>query len=258
VALLDRGGKPCGVALTVTARSETEAGAWVVSVHDAGGAGTPAILERVGHTPLPPYIVKARAAAHDAAETEEDRDLYQTVYAAEPGSVAAPTAGLHFTPELISRLFDRLVCSVAVTLHVGAGTFKPVETEFVEQHSMHAEWCSITPGALRIITDAKKAGQRVIAVGTTAARTLEAYAAVLESEAVPPASLETRLLITPGYRFRWVDGLLTNFHLPRSTLMALVAALLPEPGAEALRSLYAAAIAERYRFYSYGDAMLVV
>lgn len=258
LALVGHGGAASGVTLTITGRAESEEGAWVVSIQDAAGRGTPEILEGIGHTPLPPYIVKARVADRDATEVEEDRTLYQTVFASEAGSVAAPTAGLHFTPELIAALFERGVCSVAVTLHVGAGTFKPVETEFVEQHPMHPEWCSMSSGAVRVVSEAKAAGQRVIAVGTTAARTLEAYAAEVRPGGPNPPSLTTRLLITPGYRFRWVDGLLTNFHLPRSTLMALVAALFPERGAEALRGLYAAAIAERYRFYSFGDAMLVV
>jgi S-adenosylmethionine:tRNA ribosyltransferase-isomerase len=256
LALFDRPGKPCGITLTVTGRAESEEGAWTASI--TGAAETPTILDRIGHTPLPPYIVKARVAAHAAPETEEDQKLYQTVYASESGSVAAPTAGLHFTPELIGALFDRLICNVAVVLHVGAGTFKTVETEFVEQHPMHPEWCAISPGALAIINEFRAKGHRIIAVGTTAARTLESYAALIESGETPPPSLQTRLLIRPGYKFRWVDGLLTNFHLPRSTLMALVSALFPSPGVPLLKSLYATAIAERYRFYSYGDAMLIL
>jgi S-adenosylmethionine:tRNA ribosyltransferase-isomerase len=178
--------------------------------------------------------------------------------------VAAPTAGLHFTPALLEALRARGVERADVTLEVGVGTFRPVETEFVEDHPIHAEWCGITrevrerlartePGAQA--TGSRSLGlgdpKRVICVGTTAARTVETYAALPDC----PARVSTRLLITPGYRWRWVDGLLTNFHLPRSSLMAMVAALLPE-GVPRLKSLYAEAIALGYRFYSYGDAML--
>ncbi len=251
--LFDHAGSPA-VTITITGRPESEPGAWEVESSEA--ADTLAVLERIGSTPLPPYIIKARKAADLTEDDSADRALYQTVYAAEPGSVAAPTAGLHFTPELVGTLADMGLCNMAVVLHVGAGTFKPVETEFVEDHPMHSEWCSMSPGAVRMIQDAKQAGRRVIAVGTTAARTLEAYAQALESGGAIPKSLETRILITPGYRFRWVDGLVSNFHLPRSTLMAMVGALLP--GVESLKKVYANAIAEGYRFYSFGDAMVIL
>lgn len=251
--LFDHAGLPA-VTIRILGRPESEPGAW--EVESVAAADTPAILERIGYTPLPPYIIKARQAAALQEDDGFDRAVYQTVYAAEPGSVAAPTAGLHFTPELVGRLADMGVCNMAVVLHVGVGTFKPVEAEFVEDHPMHSEWCSMSPGAVRMIREAKQSGRRVIAVGTTAARTLEAYAQALESGGEIPGSLETRILITPGYRFRWVDGLVTNFHLPRSTLMAMVGALLP--GVESLKRVYAAAILEGYRFYSFGDAMVIL
>jgi len=252
--LFDHAGAPSGVVITITGRPESEPGAWTVESHER--ASTPEVLERIGLTPLPPYIIKARQAASWVEDEAADRAVYQTVYAAEAGSVAAPTAGLHFTPELVGTLADMGVCNMAVVLHVGVGTFKPVETEFVEDHPMHAEWCSMSAGAVRMIQEAKAAGRRVVAVGTTAARTLEAYAQALESGGEPPKSLETRILITPGYRFRWVDGLVTNFHLPRSTLLAMVGALLP--GVDCLKQVYATAIGRGYRFYSFGDAMVIL
>jgi S-adenosylmethionine:tRNA ribosyltransferase-isomerase len=252
--LFDDSGGPCGITIRIAGRPESEPGAWIVESGHA--AATTAVLERIGSTPLPPYIVKARQAAHLNAQDRTDRVVYQTIYAAEPGSVAAPTAGLHFTPELVGRLADMGVCNMAVVLHVGVGTFKPVETEFVEDHPMHPEWCSMSAGAVRLIREAKKEGRRIIAVGTTAARTLEAYAQALEAGGPVPASLETRILITPGYQFRWVDGLVTNFHLPRSTLLAMVGALLP--GIASLKQTYATAIERGYRFYSFGDAMVIL
>jgi S-adenosylmethionine:tRNA ribosyltransferase-isomerase len=249
--VLDREGQASGLVAALVKKQEP--GAWVLRV----GANPAEVLERVGETPLPPYIVKARGAC--AVDDRADRKRYQTVYADAAGSVAAPTAGLHFTPELLGDLAARGVQRVDVVLHVGAGTFKPVETEFVEDHPMHAEWCSMNAAAVETVTLARREGRRVIAVGTTAARTLEAYAAAVEAGPWPE-SIETRLLITPGYRFRWVDGLLTNFHLPGSTLMALVGAVLEARGfggVARLRELYAEAIGERYRFYSFGDAMLI-
>jgi S-adenosylmethionine:tRNA ribosyltransferase-isomerase len=257
--VLDRAGRASGVVLVIESRREP--GAWVVNVGGAKGQRADEVLNRLGETPLPPYIVKARERAGLEVDDGSDRRSYQTVYAgaagAESGSVAAPTAGLHFTPELLERLRERGIERVDVTLHVGAGTFKPVEADYVEDHPMHTEWCSMGAGAIDAVARARREGRRVIAVGTTAARTLETYAAV---GGEPPSSIETRLLITPGYRFRWVDGLLTNFHLPGSTLMALTAALLEYRelgGLARLKSLYETAIAERYRFYSFGDAMLI-
>ncbi len=250
-----------GVRLTLLSRNQSDGG-WVVRALTP--TGTPASLDAVGTTPIPPYIRKARKHAQLHIADDFDRAVYQTVFAQShagvPGSVAAPTAGLHFTPELLSALSDAGVATTRVTLSVGAGTFKPVETEFVDEHPMHEELCSMSTQALDAVRETKARAGRVIAVGTTAARTLEAYAAEPEH----PPQLATRLLITPGYRFRWVDALLTNFHLPRSTLLALVGAFLHHPdhpghaGLTRLKSLYADALARGYRFFSYGDAMLIL
>lgn len=272
VILLARDGNPFrladpsrGVDLTLLRRSEAGTGGWIVRAEAVGSSGRTAltpeqtmeVLERAGLTPIPPYIRAARKAAGVEVSDENDRERYQTVYSASPGSVAAPTAGLHFTPGLLDRLAGAGIARADVTLHVGTGTFKPVETESVEEHPMHPEWCAIGAASLDAVREARGRGGRVIPVGTTSARTLESYAAALESTGGAPESLQSRLLITPGYPWRWVDGLLTNFHLPRSTLMAMVAALLPG-GVEQLKRIYAEAIAREYRFYSYGDAMLIL
>jgi S-adenosylmethionine:tRNA ribosyltransferase-isomerase len=222
------------------------------------GRSSVEMLEELGWTPLPPYILRSRRAAAEPADEARDRERYQTVYARAPGSVAAPTAGLHFTPALLDALAERGVRRADVVLHVGAGTFRPIESEFVEEHPMHAEWCSMDAVAIEAVRATRASGARVVPVGSTAARTLESYAAALEGGRAAPASLLTRLLITPGYRFKWTDGLLTNFHLPRSTLLALVAAMLPGEGVEAIKRAYAHAVAERYRFYSFGDACLIL
>ncbi len=250
--------------LAVEPRAE-EPGAWLFDPRMPDGSpvsGTAAdVLEGVGLTPLPPYILRAREHSGADALQASDHDRYQTVYAkGEAGSVAAPTAGLHFTPELLDSLRGRGVETAEVTLHVGTGTFRPVESEFIEQHPMHAEWCSMDTPTIDRVLAAKREGRRVIAVGTTSARTLEAFAQA-SAEGIMPGSLATRILITPGYRWRWVDGMLTNFHLPRSTLMAMVAARISaEPGVGVLRlkGLYGAALRDGYRFYSFGDAMLIV
>ncbi len=212
----------------------------------AGGPALFAALARYGEMPLPPYITARRAA--DA----RDRQDYQTVFAAREGAVAAPTAGLHFTPELLAALAARGIRRVAVTLHVGAGTFLPVKAEDTGDHRMHAEWGEITPEAAAAIAAARTAGGRIVAVGTTACRLLET--ATDADGQVMPFVGDTRLFITPGYRFRCVDRLLSNFHLPRSTLFMLVAAF---AGLERMRAAYAHAIAAGYRFYSYGDACLI-
>lgn len=249
--------------------AEEGAGGWAVEVRDNGEPAPPGrapdLLTRVGLTPLPPYILAARKSDPSAAPAEPlDRERYQTVYAREAGSVAAPTAGLHFTPELLHRLDARGVERAEVLLHVGAGTFKPVEAERLADHPMHREWCAADPALLaRVASHARgDTPGRVFAVGTTTVRTLESYAA-LPSDSPPPPALDTRLLIAPGYPWRWVQGVVTNFHLPRSTLLALVAALLERPdqpgsGIARLRNLYAEAIREGYRFYSYGDCMLIL
>jgi S-adenosylmethionine:tRNA ribosyltransferase-isomerase len=200
------------------------------------------LLSRVGRMPLPPYIKR-----HDEVN---DRDRYQTVYARVPGSVAAPTAGLHFTPQIQDELDSVGVKRVFVTLHVGLGTFKPVSSELLEGHAMHSERYEISPETAESLNEAESDRRRIIAVGTTSARVLESHPA---GEKWRTANGETSIFIYPPYQCRHVQGLLTNFHLPRSTLIALVAAFV---GLEEQRRIYTAAIAERYRFFSYGDAML--
>ena len=202
-------------------------------------------IEAHGHVPLPPYIARPDVA--------EDAERYQTVYARVTGSVAAPTAGLHFTTALLHDLEAKGVRRIDVLLHVGAGTFKPVEVEDPAGHVMHEEFCEVTPGAAAAIAEVRRAGGRIWAVGTTAVRTLESLAA--GGGLVRAGSRETRLFIRPGYEFRAVDHLLTNFHLPRSTLIMLVAAF---AGYELTMEAYRVAIGEGYRFYSYGDAMVIL
>ena len=204
------------------------------------------LLDRIGQVPLPPYITHAAQA--------EDESRYQTVYAKHPGAVAAPTAGLHFTDDLLARLDAQGVQRVHVTLHVGAGTFQPVRVDRVRDHVMHSEWYRITEQAAAAINAARDAGRPVIAVGTTSLRALESAAAESADGRVQGGSRDTALFITPGFRFRAVDRLITNFHLPKSTLLMLVSAF---AGLDRIRSAYAHAVAQRYRFFSYGDAMLL-
>jgi S-adenosylmethionine:tRNA ribosyltransferase-isomerase len=204
-----------------------------------------AFAESAGRTPLPPYIAAARAP--DA----EDRTDYQTIFARRPGAVAAPTAGLHFTPALVDALAAAGVGRVAVTLHVGAGTFLPIRTDDLAQHVMHSEWGEVGAEAAAKIEATRAGGGRVVAVGTTSLRLVESAAA---DGTIRPFAGETSLFITPGYSFRMVDLLLTNFHLPRSTLFVLVCAF---AGRERMLAAYRHAIAEGYRFYSYGDACLL-
>jgi S-adenosylmethionine:tRNA ribosyltransferase-isomerase len=203
-----------------------------------------AALERHGSVPLPPYITHAADAGDEAR--------YQTVYARAPGAVAAPTAGLHFDEPLLDRLRAMGVQLAFLTLHVGAGTFQPVRVARIAEHRMHGEWYEIPPGTARAVAAARAAGRDVIAVGTTSLRALEAAAAPDGAVAAGPG--ETALFITPGYRFRAVDRLVTNFHLPKSTLLMLIAAF---AGLDPVRRAYAHAVAQRYRFFSYGDAMLI-
>jgi S-adenosylmethionine:tRNA ribosyltransferase-isomerase len=203
------------------------------------------ILERVGRVPLPPYI-------RDGEMVEEDIAAYQTVYAARPGAVAAPTAGLHFTPELLKKITERGVPQERVTLHVGVGTFRPITADRLEEHPMHSEWCSLDANVAERLRAHQAAGRRIIAVGTTVARTLETAAA---SGQIEPFQGETRLFIRPPYEFKACDAMLTNFHLPKSTLLILVRTF---GGDDLIRRAYQEAIDERYRFYSYGDAMLIV
>ncbi len=200
------------------------------------------VLNQFGGLPLPPYIT------HDP--TQQDSDRYQTVYAQHPGSVAAPTAGLHFDQPIFNRLLVNGIQTARVTLHVGSGTFSPVRSEDLSQHRMHSEWCSISPDSAHKINLAKQEGRRVVAVGTTSLRTLESAAA----RGSLAGEWETDLFITPGYPFKLVDALVTNFHLPKSTLLMLVSAF---AGYDRIRSAYAHAIEQKYRFFSYGDAMFL-
>jgi len=202
-------------------------------------------IERHGHVPLPPYIERPDAS--------EDAERYQTVFAREKGSVAAPTAGLHFTPELLSALERRGVAAAEIVLHVGAGTFKPVEVDDPSAHVMHEEWYRVSPEAARTINDRRAAGGRAWAVGTTTVRTLETVAG--DDGRIRGGEGETRIFIRPGHQFRAVDRMVTNFHLPRSTLIMLVAAF---AGYELTMRAYREAVAARYRFYSYGDAMAII
>jgi S-adenosylmethionine:tRNA ribosyltransferase-isomerase len=209
------------------------------------GASTDALVDSIGHVPLPPYIKRD--------DEQSDRARYQTVYARERGSVAAPTAGLHFTPDILEALSARGVQRTAITLHVGYGTFQPVRVDQVETHSVHSEFFSITEPTADTINRAKAEGRRVIAVGTTTTRALEA-AGRAGRGVISPQSGWTDLFIYPGYAFRIVDALMTNFHLPRSSLLMLVSAF---GGRDAVLSAYREAIARGYRFYSYGDAMVI-
>lgn len=205
------------------------------------------LLERAGRMPLPPYIAGKRAA--DA----RDREDYQTMFAREEGAVAAPTAALHFTPALMAALAEAGIGHETLTLHVGAGTFLPVKADDTADHVMHAEWGRIDAATAARLNAARAAGGRLIAVGTTSLRLLESAAG--QDKRIAPFEGDTAIFITPGYRFRAVDGLLTNFHLPRSTLFMLVSALM---GLETMQRAYAHAIGEGYRFYSYGDASLLL
>jgi S-adenosylmethionine:tRNA ribosyltransferase-isomerase len=208
------------------------------------------LLSRIGQTPLPPYIRPDTAGRHGAPD-ESDRERYQTVYATELGAVAAPTAGLHFTPAMLAELTAAGVRRADVTLHVGLGTFAPIVENELARHRMHAEWFEAPTAALETLREVRAADRRIIAIGTTAVRVLESLADLGQS----PASGWTNLFIYPPYAFRHVDCMVTNFHLPGSTLLALVMAL---ASPELIRAAYQAAIAERYRFYSYGDAMLIL
>ncbi len=258
-------------------------GHWLAKLQS--GRSTFDLLEAIGQMPLPPYIEKQRkqpttpeAAPEATAESNIaepfpsgvgrdqaaaemlDRERYQTVYAREPGAIAAPTAGLHFTPELLAKLDGMGIERRFVTLHVGLGTFAPVRAARLEDHPMHSEWFKAPGDTLAALSRARREGRRLIAIGTTTVRSLESLPQGLvegldAADEPPDFTADTRLLIQPGFTFRHTDGLLTNFHLPRSTLLALVAAI---TGLERLKELYQLAIAQKYRFFSYGDAMLIL
>ena len=268
--LKDRGRADCCKAVLI---EKTGDGQCRLKVEAEGNAHS--ILEKIGFPPLPPYIKRD----DDPAAATQDKLRYQTVYARHAGAVAAPTAGLHFTQALIEQLNRSGVHFAFVTLHVGAGTFKPVATENVEDHQIHAEWFSIDQQNARIINTAKERGGRIIPVGTTSTRVLETMARQGQQPAKPPpvglvrpvrqaraaapgpclpasgGSGATQLFITPGYQFKMTDALITNFHLPKSSLLALVAAF---AGLDKVLAAYHHAVEQRYRFYSYGDAMLII
>jgi S-adenosylmethionine:tRNA ribosyltransferase-isomerase len=232
-----------GVAASASERDDH--GAFLLHFH--GEEPVELLLKRAGRMPLPPYIASKRAA------DEEDRSDYQTLFAREEGAVAAPTAALHFTPELLAALDASGVARETLTLHVGAGTFLPVKADDTADHRMHAEWGRIDAATADRLNAARSMGGRIVAVGTTSLRLLESATGV--DGIIRPFEGDTAIFITPGYRFKAVDGLLTNFHLPRSTLFMLVSALM---GLDVMQSAYAHAIESGYRFYSYGDASLLL
>jgi len=234
-----------GAGVAAVARDKSGDGSVLLSFE--GDEPVETLLERAGRMPLPPYIAGKRAA--DA----RDRTDYQTMFAREEGAVAAPTAALHFTPALMAALGEAGIGHEILTLHVGAGTFLPVKADDTDDHVMHAEWGRIAPDAAARLNAARAAGGRIVPVGTTSLRLLESAAD--EAGRVKAFEGDTAIFITPGYRFRAIDGLVTNFHLPRSTLFMLVSALM---GLEVMQAAYAHAIAEGYRFYSYGDASLLL
>jgi len=234
-----------GSGVQATADAREEDGSLALDFH--GDEPVELLLERAGRMPLPPYIAGKRAT--DA----RDADDYQTMFAREAGAVAAPTAALHFTPALLTRLDAAGIEHATLTLHVGAGTFLPVKAEDTADHRMHAEWGRIDAATADRLNDVRARGGRIIAVGTTSLRLIES--ATGEDRVVRPFEGDTSIFITPGYRFRGIDGLMTNFHLPRSTLFMLVSALM---GRERMQAAYAHAIAGGYRFYSYGDASLLL
>jgi S-adenosylmethionine:tRNA ribosyltransferase-isomerase len=251
---LVRPGRKIGVGEQLLFGSENELRAEVVARGSFGerrirfspAADFFGLIERLGHIPLPPYI--------DRPDRPGDREHYQTVYARERGSVAAPTAGLHFTPEILARMRDRDIETAEITLHVGLGTFQPVRVDQVEDHRLHREAYEISPEAATRINHAVAAGRRVVAVGTTTVRTLEYVASQLGDGRVRPGSGEADIFIYRGYEFRVVSALLTNFHLPQSTLLMLVCAF---GGKESVMNAYRHAVEQKYRFYSYGDCMFL-
>ena len=234
-----------GAGVTASAEERHADGSWTLAF--GGEEPVEVLLDRAGTMPLPPYIAGKRAV------DERDRADYQTMFAAEDGAVAAPTAALHFTPELMAALAEAGISRETLTLHVGAGTFLPVKADDTDDHAMHAEWGRIEPETAARLNAVRSGGGRIIAVGTTSLRLLESAAD--EARVIHPFAGDTSIFITPGYRFRAIDGLMTNFHLPKSTLMMLVSALM---GLERMQAAYAHAIEHGYRFYSYGDSSLLL
>lgn len=239
----DRIDFPAGVAAEVVAKNDDGS----VRLHFLGDEAVELLLDRAGQMPLPPYIASKRAI------DERDRADYQTMFAREDGAVAAPTAALHFTPRLLDAVAAAGIGHETLTLHVGAGTFLPVKADDTDDHKMHAEWGRIDAATADRLNAVRASGGRIIAVGTTSLRLLESAAD--DDRVIRPFEGDTDIFITPGYRFKGIDGLMTNFHLPKSTLVMLVSALM---GRERILSAYAHAIAEGYRFYSYGDSSLLL
>jgi S-adenosylmethionine:tRNA ribosyltransferase-isomerase len=233
-------GKHGEASATATVIEKQDGGEGIVELDDVLSGH----LDAYGQMPLPPYI-------HHRLDDDE---RYQTVYARESGSAAAPTAGLHFTPEVFQRLKERSIDVASVTLHVGLDTFRPVTVEYAEDHQIHQEWCSVPQGTAQAITKTQERGNRVVAVGTTAARTLESYGHQCDQYGAQSWSGMTEIYITPGFKWQVVDAMVTNFHLPRSTLLLMMSSF---AGRNELFQAYEAAIEERYRFFSFGDAMLV-
>jgi S-adenosylmethionine:tRNA ribosyltransferase-isomerase len=234
-----------GGGVTASAAERSEDGAILLHFH--GDEPVEVLLERAGRMPLPPYIASRRPA------DESDREDYQTMFARKEGAVAAPTAALHFTPGLIDALEDSGIGRETLTLHVGAGTFLPVKADDTREHKMHAEWGRIDAATAERLNAVRASGGRLIAVGTTSLRLLESAAD--DGGTIQPFEGDTAIFITPGYRFKVIDGLVTNFHLPKSTLFMLVSALM---GLEVMKAAYTHAVEQRYRFYSYGDASLLL
>lgn len=234
----DQGSAPCGPQLMVSGRRDA-----LFEISSEGGPALAEIMNSIGHMPLPPYI--------ERADERSDQERYQTVFAEKEGAVAAPTAGLHFTEALLQQLDAIGVERTTVTLHVGAGTFQPVRADNIEEHVMHAEFIEVNAAACAAVQAAKDRGGRVIAVGTTAVRSLESAS---RSGRIEPFTGDTDIFIYPGYRFRSVDAMITNFHLPESTLLMLVSAF---AGRESIMNAYQQAISQQYRFFSYGDAMFI-
>ncbi|MGE5562847.1 MAG: tRNA preQ1(34) S-adenosylmethionine ribosyltransferase-isomerase QueA [Bacillota bacterium] len=234
-----------GEGVTASVLGKADDGSALLHFH--GDEPVELLLERAGRMPLPPYIASRRDV------DEADREDYQTIFAREEGAVAAPTAALHFTPRLLEALDARGVGRETLTLHVGAGTFLPVKSERIEEHKMHAEWGRIDAATAERLNGVRRSGGRLISVGTTSLRLLESAAG--DDRVIRPFEGDTAIFITPGYRFRAIDGLITNFHLPRSTLFMLVSALM---GLDVMKRAYAHAIETGYRFYSYGDASLLL
>lgn len=250
------GGELSARAIERSKREDGSPGAeWVFEMTSDRNPGelVESAIEKIGRMPLPPYILRDAHPGHADPRREADRASYQTIFAQVPGAVAAPTAGLHFTPDLVRLLGEQGIARAEVTLHVGPGTFQPVTAENVHDHAMHSEEYDLPEATARAVQDTRAAGGRIVAVGTTSARVLESCAD--EKGRLAAGRGSTSIFIAPGYRFRVVDVLLTNFHLPRSTLLMLVSAL---AGRERVLRLYAEAITAGYRFYSYGDAMLLL